>query len=445
MIYDVIIIGGGTAGLAAYKKVKSQGKKVLIVEAKDFVTTCADVGCMPSKLLIAAANANYDAENLKNFGINLSSKKINDKLLLDRVRLERDRFVSFVKKGTEEIPQKDKVFGYATFISIHEIEVNGKVFTSKTFIIATGSRPFYPKIFKEIKKEVLTNENIFELKKLPKTIAVFGAGVIGLEMSYALSNLGVKVTLFNKGNNILKLHKDLNNEVLDDINKKMDFISDKEVSNIIKKNNAYILSYGNEILEVEKILVATGRVPNIDNLGLERFIGNEILKSYSYETTQLGKLPIFLAGDVNGHLPLLHEAAQEGLIAAENAIRYPKVRKNKRSTFLSITFTYPEIIQVGRVLDLPDKYIKGTVSFEDQGRSRIILKNKGMLNLFFDKKEQLLLGAEMFGPSAEHIAHSLVWLIEKRTTLDEMLIFPYYHPVIEESIRTAVRDAAKKF
>jgi dihydrolipoamide dehydrogenase len=445
MNYDVIVIGGGTAGLAAYRKAKSLKKKVLIIEAHDFVTTCADVGCMPSKLLIAAAKNKEEINKSSQFGIDVRDVSINNKVLWNRIRSERDRFVSFVKKGVENIPNKDKLIGYATFVDKNTVEVNGIRLTSKSIVIATGSSPIIPSIFSDIKDEILTNENIFELEKLPKSVAVFGAGVIGLELGLAFHSLGVKVVFFNKGEKLVKLNKDINDYVVKDLKEKVQFISHEEVTKIVKLKNNYKILYGDKDLNVEKIIVATGRKPNLSNLKIERLTTEDITKLYNSKTTQIGNLPVFLAGDVSGEIPLLHEASKEGVIAGFNAAKYPRVKKHKRNVLLSVIFTNPQIMQVGDVVEIEGKdVIKGQILFDDQGRSRVELKNKGMLNIYFNKKTHRLIGAEMYGPSAEHLAHSLAWLIEKKVTLKEMLDLPYYHPVIEEGLRTAVRDANSK-
>lgn len=445
MKYDVIVIGGGTAGLAAYRKAKSLKKKVVIIEANDFVTTCADVGCMPSKLLIAAAKNKEEINKSSLFGIDVKDVKINNTVLWKRIRSERDRFVGFVKKGVENIPSKDKIIGYATFIDKNTIEVNGKRLTTKSIVIATGSSPMIPDIFSHIKEEVLTNENIFELEKLPKSVAVFGAGVIGLELGLALHSLEVNVTFFNKGEKLVKLNKDINDYVIKDLKEKVTFISHTEVGKVEKIKSGYKIFYGEKFLIVEKIIVATGRKPNLSGLRLERVTTQDVREIYNNKTTQISSLPIFLAGDVSGEIPLLHEANKEGVIAGFNAASYPKVKKHKRNVLLSIIFTNPQIMQVGKVLEIESKkIIKGQVLFDDQGRSRVELKNKGILNIYFNRKTHKLIGAEMYGPSAEHLAHSLAWIIEKGVTLEEMLELPYYHPVIEEGLRTAVRDAYSK-
>jgi len=158
---------------------------------------------------------------------------------------------------------------------------------------------------------------------------------------------------------------------------------------------------------------------------------------------QCGDHPIFIAGDVNEDLPLLHEASDEGRIAGENAARYPDVRPAQRRTPLAIVFTDPQLAIAGtRYADLvPGSFVRGQVSFESQGRSRIMLRNVGRLHVYADVANGRLLGAEMIGPAAEHMGHLLAWAIQARLTVAQALAMPFYHPVVEEGLRTALRDA----
>jgi dihydrolipoamide dehydrogenase len=445
MDYDVIVIGGGTAGLGAYRKAVSMGKKSLIVEEKDFVTTCANVGCMPSKLLIAAAEVCETIKKAQNFGIHVNSYEVNAHEVFQRVRSERDRFVGFVKRGAESL--ENKIYGRAKFIEQNAIEVNGKKITANSFVIATGSHPMIPQEFFEVKDLLLTNENVFELNEIPKKIAVFGAGVIGLELGFAFKELGADVSLFSPTEHLLKLHQGVNDYLVKHLKENFNVISHHQLKKVEFKDNQFFIYYNDEVLIVDKILMATGRRPNLEKLGLEVFGLHDtkhILSKYNHLTTQLGQFGLFLAGDVNSDLPLLHEAAIEGAISGENASTYPKVKEHVRKTPISIVFSHPQIMKVGKT-NFNDYDVKGAVSFEDQGRSRVMLKNKGILELYFHPVSRLLVGAEMMGPSAEHIAHQLTWLIEKKTTVDELVNFPFYHPVVEEGLRTAVRDAYSQF
>lgn len=439
---DIIVIGGGTAGLSAYRKSISLGLTAVIIEKYDFVTTCASVGCMPSKLLIAASERNYDIENSKVFGINVIEKSIDEKALFERVRTERDRFVGFVKKGANNIDAKDKIIGEAEFIDENTIKVNNLIYKAKAIIIATGSKPNELAFLNEVRDNILTNENVFELNHIPKKIAIFGAGVIGLELGFAFKNLGSDITLFNTRKEILGLNEKINAYAINHIEENMSLVL-SSVQSVIKKDNKVVLKYNDENHEFDKIIVATGRSPNLMNI--EKFVPN-ILELYNDKTTKIKKHNIFLAGDVNNNRTLLHEAALEGEIAAINAfnvINNKKVKSFKRKTKINVIFSHPQIMSVGNTT-INENTIVGEVSYEDQGRSRVMNKNKGILQLYFSKNNKKLVGAQMIGPNAENIAHQINWLIECNINIHKMISLPFYHPVVEEGIRTAIRDAISK-
>jgi dihydrolipoamide dehydrogenase len=161
---------------------------------------------------------------------------------------------------------------------------------------------------------------------------------------------------------------------------------------------------------------------------------------------QMSDQPIFVAGDANDDLPLLHEAADEGRIAGENAARFPEIVPGVRRSPLAIVFTDPQIAVVGSSFAaLADRDpLIGEVQFGDQGRSRVMRQNHGAARLYFERASKRFLGAEMAGPRAENIGHLLAWAHQARLTLDEMLAMPFYHPVVEEGIRTALRNAQEK-
>jgi dihydrolipoamide dehydrogenase len=163
-------------------------------------------------------------------------------------------------------------------------------------------------------------------------------------------------------------------------------------------------------------------------------------------TLQAGQHPVFMAGDANGVLPLLHEAADEGRAAGDNAARFPHGAALIRRAPLSIVFSHPAIAMVGeRYIDLaPGTFVTGKVSFENQGRSRVMLRNQGLMHVYVDSESRRFVGAEWIGPAAEHIAHLLAWGLQMKLTVDRMLEMPFYHPVVEEGVRTALRDAQGK-
>jgi dihydrolipoamide dehydrogenase len=224
-----------------------------------------------------------------------------------------------------------------------------------------------------------------------------------------------------------------------------------EVREVHRIGDEVEVRYANADTEVverfDYILMATGRRPNTRRLDLHNtsvVVDKRGVPVFDEGTLQLGSSAIFIAGDVNGDIPLLHEAADDGRIAGENAARFPDVKRPQRRARLSVVFTDPQIAHIGvHFKNLPKTgVVIGAVDFKNQGRSRVILKNRGKLRVYADKADGRFLGAEMAGPSAEHIGHLLAWAVQQKMTIPQMLEMPFYHPVIEEGLRTALREAA---
>jgi dihydrolipoamide dehydrogenase len=206
---DVAVIGAGTAGLAAYRAAVAAGKRAVIIEGGPFGTTCARVGCMPSKLLIAAAEAAHGVERWPAFGLRLDGAlRVDGRAVMDRVRRERDRFVGFVLEGVEGIPVRDKLIGYARFTGPTTLEVlgaTGQVSCTVEFgraVIATGSSPDLPLPLRAAGDRLIFNDDVFDWHDLPSSVAVFGPGVIGLELGQALHRLGVAVHVFGRSGRV---------------------------------------------------------------------------------------------------------------------------------------------------------------------------------------------------------------------------------------------------
>lgn len=456
---DVAVIGAGTAGLGAYRAAKAAGKRALLIEAGLYGTTCARVGCMPSKLLIAAAEAAHSAstERTAPFGVHVrGAVDINDREVMDRVKRERDRFVGFVVQGVEGIPAEDKLLGQARFVCDTVLRVSDHTeVQAERIVIATGSRPFVPTPFRDLGDRLVVNDDVFCWDCLPESIAVFGPGVIGLELGQALARLGVHVRVFGINGSLGGItdpavrkcaERVFQNEFYLDPDARV--LSTMRVGDQVEVR--YVALDGAERTEYfDYALVAAGRRPNMDGLGLRhtslvRDGGGTPL--FDRTTLQAGASAIFIAGDANNDVPLLHEAADEGRIAGENAASYPAVRAGLRRSPLAVVFSDPQIAVVGQpYAELTEgSFVTGEVDFGDQGRSRVMLKNHGLLHVYAERSTGLFLGAEMVGPSAEHIGHLLAWAVQQQLTIARMLEMPFYHPVVEEGLRTALRDAASR-
>ena len=196
---DVAIIGAGTAGMGAYREIIKKTDNVVLIEGGEYGTTCARVGCMPSKLLIAAAEAAHFGQHTAPFGVTYDKPVIDGKAVMDRVKSERDRFVGFVKEDVEEWNEDHRIRAFAKFVDNNTLELSdGQLIEAERIVIATGSSTFVPPPFKEFGDRLIVNDDVFDWDDLPESVVVFGAGVIGLELGQALSRLGVRVALFGR-------------------------------------------------------------------------------------------------------------------------------------------------------------------------------------------------------------------------------------------------------
>ncbi len=451
---DVAILGGGTAGMVAWRQASAHADEVVLIEAERFGTTCARVGCMPSKVLIAAAEAAHTARHAERFGVHCDRVQIDGAAVMQRVRDLRDRFVSGVLKTIEKIPEQQRIIGRARFVAPDTLEVDQRLrIKASRFVIATGSRTNVVPMLEAAGSRLISSDEVFDWTELPNSLAVFGPGVIGLELGQALARLGVRVRMFGVGGAIGPIIDDeIRRVALDHFNTEFPLDPDAEVKHIEEGDDGVRIDFidaGQTRSETfDYLLAATGRRPNIDDLGLEASglaLDERGMPEYDRHTLQCGDSPVFIAGDANNHLPLLHEAADEGRIAGANAGRWPEVRTGLRRAPLSVVFTDPQIAIAGRTIDQVAErcrgcYAVGQVSFENQGRSRVMGRNIGLLRVYGEHGSGRFMGAEMFGPAAEHIGHLLAWAAQQRMTVGQMLDMPFYHPVVEEGVRTALVD-----
>jgi len=448
---DVAILGAGTAGLNTTGQVRRHTRNFMLFDgAEEIGTTCARVGCMPSKALIHIAEQ-FDARNhYTRLGIKGGEGlSLDSAAVMERVQDVRDILVDRVLSHSTDQMGEKFLDQNVQFVDAHHFTAGDQSFSVDKIVIAVGSRPVIPAAWQELGEQILTTDNFFEQQDLPKSMAVIGLGVIGLELGQALSQLGVEVTGVDAMETVAGLKDPLiNQSAVQLIGKHFPLILGQQAQ-LEKVGDLIRVTAGDTQFDVERVLVAVGRRSNIDRLGLEN-LGIELdengLPEYDPNTMALKALPhIFLAGDVNIDSPILHEAAYEGKIAGHNA-GSNSLTAFKRYVPFHITFTDPNICQVGKNLTQlsEDDIVIGEFAMGPHGRALVMANNKGLVRLYADKDSGKLLGACMVAPRAEHLAHLLAWSIEQGLHLQEMLRYPFYHPVFEEALQSAIRDALSK-
>ncbi|AMN50031.1 MULTISPECIES: dihydrolipoyl dehydrogenase [unclassified Psychrobacter] len=463
---DVAVIGAGTAGQNAFRQARKTNDNVVIINDGFWTTTCIQVGCMPSKLLIAAADRAYEANHSADFGIHATAQ-IDGKRVMERVRDERNHFASYIKKQVEGWPEDKKIDGRAHINKQGLIEVNDELIEAEKIIVATGSSTFIPDGWADrLGDTMITSDTAFELTDLPRSMAVVGAGAIGLELAQAFQRLGVDVTVFNRVKRVAGLKDpDISNKAIDCLSRELTMHLGSKINDVgtqvadNAKGSIAFIDYEDSAgqsqqWQGEYVLVATGRRNNIEQLGIEN-LGVELddknrPKQLDKKTGQIGNLDVYIVGDANANIPLLHVASDEGYSAGS------MVCKNEADAYIrppaipfSIVFCSPQIVNVG--LSLPEiqqnpdlEYVVGSVSFDNQGRSRVMGVNCGLLHIYGCKKTDKVLGASMVGPDAEYIGHILATAITNDLSVKALLDTPFYHPTILEGLRTALRDVQHK-
>jgi len=413
--YDLIVIGGGSGGFTGAKLAIGLGKRVAMIDKGKLGGECTWSGCIPSKALIQSAKAAYMINNPEKYGLSLSPKA---SVKADKVmKSVQDIVKKTYESHPPEVFEKAGITVYEdaliSFVDNHTVKVNLKKITSNKFLIATGSHPFVPPLPGLAKMKYYTNNNIFLLKKLPKSMIVIGGGPIGVELASAFNRLGVMVTVMELADTI-RIRED--RELTDILEQRLR----DEGLNIIteakaiwfEKKNGKTVTYEKEgkthKISAEALFIAIGRMPNIYGLDLEK-AGVEtsmtnILVNRHMQTTQWN---IFAAGDVTSPFQFSHMANYQAIAAVSNAF-LPIKRSVKYTSIPWCTFTDPELARVGlteghaRDIHKSVKVFKAEYSSLD--RARTDRSETGLVKIVCDRKYKIL-GIHILGERAGDIIH----------------------------------------
>lgn len=470
--FDLIVIGAGYGGFDAAKHAAEKGLKVAIIESGDMGGTCVNKGCVPSKALLAASGkvreiANY--EHLAKFGIHASPVRFERSKIADHannlVSNVRENLTKTLKRSGVEI-----ILGFGRLEGNQKVGVrdnNGidRIFTCENIVLATGSSPFVPPGITLDNRTVFTSDEAVKLEWLPRWIAIIGSGYIGLEFADVYTALGCEVTMIEALENIMPTFDP-------DITKiaKKNLIQSRDIDT---KSNVFATKItpgcpvkieltdakSKEIvenLEVDGVLVATGRSPNSKNLNLDS-AGIETIKGYIPIDDQMRVLNgekvipnVWAVGDVTGKLMLAHTAAAQGTIAVEN-ICGENIEINYRS-IPAATFTHPEISSVGlsetdaKEIAIKDGFTLGVVKsyFKANSKALAELESDGILKLLFNKDSGKVLGAHIFGMHAADLIQEIANAISRNQDVIQLATEVHTHPTLSEVVEVAYKQAASQ-
>lgn len=452
---DVLVIGAGTAGMHAFSAARRAGARVMMVDHGPLGTLCARVGCMPSKAVLHAGKRWSVLRSLLPEGgeLRLPAGHVTPQQLWEDALTVRDQLVQGNVRQLEKLGGEDLLHASARFIAHDTVELDdGRQVKARAFVVATGSEAVKPaELQANLGDALITTDELFYLPELPRSVAVMGLGAIGLEMSVALSRLGVQVAGAGRSAVLAKLADSEVAEAANSYFKQQLPLALGEKDIHVQSNGAGVrLQAGNLQHEAQYLLAALGRAPRLSGLSIEQ--AGVQLDAKGRPVMEEGQLRcagsmVFMAGDAAAGRTLMHEAGHEGTLAAQQALRalgdgeWAQLPQRHRTVPMSIVFSDPDIAEVGLRFDqLPPDAVIGTVRGAGSGRSKLMGAGHHILRIYAERSTGRLLGASMLCASGEHLAHQLAWAIQREETVERMLELPYYHPTLEEMIDTALRD-----
>lgn len=444
--FDVIIIGGGPAGLVASKVLVAFGKKTAIVEKAKLGGDCTHTGCVPSKTLLKSASAYFHAKNLNKYGLSSSEFDINTSKVLLHVRSVVDEIYSHETPEIFEKAGVNVIEGNAKFISDNEIVVGNKTYSADKFIIATGSSPSLPNIPGIEDIDYLTNENIFLQNSIPSSLIVVGTGAIGVEMATAFSRLGSKVTLISRSQGILKQNdEELTQILLTQLQKEgIEFINNAEFEKLTQSDGKISLHVNNKTVTAQEILFATGRLANVD-LNLKNADVKYDNKGINVdEYLQTSNPNIYAIGDVSTKYKFTHIAEQNAIIAASN-IGLPIKKKMSYEHIGWCIYSEPELAQIGlnekeAKQQYGEKVKTYKMEYKNSDRGYTDVEKVGLIkvSVLTDGK---IVGASILGNRAGELIHQLQFAKSFNISFDKLSKMVYIYPTFADLIK----QPAKKF
>ncbi|MCB5122269.1 dihydrolipoyl dehydrogenase [Streptococcus mutans] len=444
--YDMIVVGGGPAGYYAAIRGAQLGGKVAIVEKSEFGGTCLNKGCIPTKTYLKNAEILDGIKIAAGRGINFAST--NYTIDMDKTVTFKNTVVKTLTSGVQGLLKANKVTIFNGLGQVNPdktVTVGSETIKGHNIILATGSKVSRINIPGIDSPLVLTSDDILDLREIPKSLAVMGGGVVGIELGLVYASYGTEVTVIEMADRIIPaMDKEVSLELQKILSKKgMNIKTSVGVAEIVEANNQLTLKLndGSEVV-AEKALLSIGRVPQLsglENLNLELERGR--IKVDDYQETSISG--IYAPGDVNGRKMLAHAAYRMGEVAAENAI-WGNVRKANLKYTPAAVYTHPEVAMCGITEEQARQeygnVLVGKSSFSGNGRAIASNEAQGFVKVVADAKYHEILGVHIIGPAAAEMINEASTIMENELTVDELLRSIHGHPTFSEVMYEAFAD-----
>jgi dihydrolipoyl dehydrogenase len=452
--FDVIVLGGGPAGYVCAMRAAQLGQTVAVVEQEKLGGVCVNIGCIPTKALLHSAYLANVLKESKDFGVEAGGVKTDYGVAMKRSR----RVSEQNSKGVEFLMKKHKITvvkGTGVLLPGRKVKVGGDVYEAKkAVVIATGSRvKGIPQIGLEINKTtVISSDEALVLEKIPASLAIIGAGAVGMEFADIFNAFGVKVTVIEALPRILPLEDAEASDTLSKSYRKrgIDVIAGAKVTKatVAKDKVTLDVEAGGEKKQVTAaaVLMAAGRAVNTENIGLKecgiQLTDRSFIKvDKNLQTSTPGYYAI---GDVAGPPMLAHKGSREGVVVAE-ILAGQKPHPIKYDNVPSVTYCHPEVASIGLTEDQCKEqkldYVAGKFPFSANGRARGTGETEGFVKILRDKKYGEILGAHIVGAHASEMIHELAVARENEYTVEEVDLAIHAHPTMSEAVAEAGLDS----
>lgn len=454
--YNLIVIGAGSAGLVSSYIAATVKAKVAIIEKHKMGGDCLNTGCVPSKALIKTANVLHSINNANKYGIHTAKAEFKFSDVMQRVdevikKIEpHDSVDRYTNLGV------DCIEGEAFIRSPWEVDVNGKILTTKNIIIATGARPFVPPIQGLEDIPYYTSDNLWEMQELPKRLVILGGGPIGSELTQAFSRLGSNVTQIEMQERILARE---DNDVSELITKQFELegvqvLTEHKAISVANKSDAYQITCEHKRQKVEiefdAIIVAVGRQPNIKGFGLEE-LGIELNKNKAIKVDPYLRSSIkniFACGDVAGPYQFTHTAAHQAWFASVNALfgRFKKFKVDY-SVIPWATFVDPEVARVGlNETEAKEQGIDYDVTIygiDDLDRAIADSSDQGFIKVLTEPCKDKIIGATIVGNHAGDLITEYITAMKQGYGMNNILSTIHIYPTLAEANKFAAGNWKK--
>lgn len=439
--HDIAIIGAGPGGYVAAIKAAQMGKSVALIEKEFLGGTCLNVGCIPTKTLLASAAVLHQVKRAAEFGIDVGPVAFHYAKMVQR----KDAVIATMRKGLDGLMKANQVTVYtgsASFETAHTLKVLEPANThvhAETIILATGSVPVDIKAFPCDHKRILNSSSILQIQEVPKRLAIIGGGYIGCEFASLFSELGAHVTVIEALPSILSLQGSLISGFMTQSFAKrgIQVLTDTKVEKIVNHGGHVTIHFvDGKTLDADLALVAVGRKPyteglNLQKAGLKASDKGFIAVDARMQTEVQG---VFAIGDLTGEALLAHVASHQGIVAAINACGgHAEAHYN---AVPAVIFTQPEIASVGMTLEMAGQkgipFVQGTFPFQAIGKAQAAKDTEGMAQIIAHAKTGEILGATVIGHEASSLIAEMTLAIENEIPLECLVETIHAHPTLPE-------------